>query len=117
MIILASVNDALQLILDTNTAVDIHATWVDTKTSDGTITPGRTNTAISAPSTVNVVAPPAAGLQRNAKTLHVRNKGASACNVTIQHTDGTTTSQLFKAALQAGKALQMTDGMGFTVLV
>ncbi len=117
MIILASVNDALQLILDTNTAVDIHATWVDTKTSDGTITPGRLNTAMAAPATVNVAPAPGAGLQRNVKTLHVRNKGASACNVTIQHTDGTIVAQLFKAALQAGKALQMSDGMGFTVLV
>jgi hypothetical protein len=117
MIILDSVNDALQLISDTNTAVDIHATWVDIENSSGTITPGRTNSAITTPSTINIVAAPAGSFQRNVKTVHVRNKGGSPCNITLQHTDGTTISELYKATLNAGKALQCTDGSGFTVLL
>jgi hypothetical protein len=115
MIILDSVNDALQLISDTNTAVDIHATWVDIENSSGTITPGRTNSAIVTPSTINIVAAPAASFQRNVKTVHVRNKGSSPCNITLQHTDGTVVAQLYAAKLNAGYSVQMTDGEGFSL--
>ncbi len=116
MIILASVNDSLQVINSASTTLDIHATWVDTKTSDGTIAPGRTNSTTGGPATVTSVAAPAISFQRNVKTLHVRNKGSTATNVTVQHVSDTVTSQLFTGLLAAGKSLQMTDGLGFSVL-
>jgi hypothetical protein len=116
MIILGSATDLLQLITDAAVAVDIHASWVDTVTATGAISPSRTNTAVSTAATTTIVASPAAGAQRNVKTLHVRNKGVSACGVTVQHTTGAVISQLYKATLNAGGALQMTDQGGFVVL-
>jgi hypothetical protein len=116
MLLLTSVNDRLQLITDAAIAIDVHTTWVDTVTSSGTITPGRTNSAITTAATTNIVGGPAASTQRNVKTVHIRNKGASPCGVTVQHTDGTVVAQLFKTSLIASGQLQYTDQGGFTVL-
>jgi hypothetical protein len=115
MLLLTSVNDRLQLITDTAVAIDVHTTWVDTVTASGTITPGRTNTAINAVATTNITGGPAVSTQRNVKTVHVRNKGVSSCAVTMQHTDGTTVAQLFKTTLAVGGMLQYTDQAGFAV--
>jgi hypothetical protein len=116
MIILASTNDRLQLVTDSAASINVHATWVDTNTSTGAITPGRTNTVIAAAATTAVAGGgPASGVQRNVKTLHVRNADASlSCNVTVQHTDGTIVAQLHKRLLLPGDMLEYTDQGGFT---
>ena len=112
MLLLTSVNDRLQIVTSSVADIDVHASWVDT--SAGVITPGRTNTAIALTTTTSVAGAPAASTQRNVKTLHVRNKHASlACDVTVQHTDGTIVAQLYKATLSAGDALEYTDQAGF----
>lgn len=112
MLLLTSINDRLQVVTSAAVTIDVHASWVDT--AAGTITPGRTNTAISLAATTSVAGAPAASTQRNVKTLHVRNKHASAsCDVTIQHTDGTIVAQLYKATLDAGQMLMYTDQAGF----
>ena len=114
MLLLTSTNDRLQIITSAASAINVHASWVDT--SVGVITPGRTNTSISAATTTTVVAPPAAATQRNAKTMHIRNVHASiTTDVTVQHTDGTIVAQLYKTTLVAGQGLEYTDQGGFQV--
>jgi hypothetical protein len=114
MLLLTSPNDQLQIVTTAAANISVHASWVDTNTSTGAVTPGRTNTAISSATTVSVAGAPAAGVQRNVKTLHIRNTHASlACTVVVQHTDGTIVAQLYKTTLLAGEMLQYTDQGGF----
>jgi hypothetical protein len=114
MLLLTSVNDRLQLVTDSLAALDVHATWVDTNTGTGAITPGRTNTHIAAAATTSVAGFPAASTQRNLKTLHVRNKDPSlTSNVQVKHTDGTIVVQLFGCKLVPGDMLEYTDQAGF----
>jgi hypothetical protein len=116
MLLLTSPND--QLLVATNSAatISVHATWVDTNTATGTITPGRTNSAISAATSTSVAGSPAAGVQRNVKTLHIRNNHPSLVSeVLVQHTDGTTYTQLYKCTLPSARAVQYTDQGGFTL--
>lgn len=112
MLLLTSITDLLQVITSQAVTVDVHASWVDN--AAGTITPGRTNTAISTAATTTVVASPGASTQRNVQTLNIANKHASLSNVlTIQHTDGTTAVVLFTVTLLAGEELQFLDGIGW----
>jgi hypothetical protein len=114
MLLLTSPADQLQIVTSAASTIHVHATWVDTNTSTGVITPGRTNTTISTAATTSVAGSPAAGVQRNVKTLHIRNNHATiACDVTVQLTDGTVTSQLYKRSLLSAGALQYTDQGGF----
>jgi len=114
MLLLTSITDLLQVVTGQAVTIDVHASWVDN--AAGTITPGRTNTAISTATTTTVVGSPGASTQRNLQTLIVRNRDAAAsCDVTIKHTDGTTALELFKVTLLAGYELQYLDGIGLVV--
>ncbi len=114
MILLTSTSDKIQLISSSAANLDVHASFGDLTTSS--ITPGRKNTAISSATTTDIVDPPAASTQRQIKTILVRNRhAATSDDVTLQHTDGSTVSQLVKIALAAGETLQFVDGQGFTV--
>lgn len=111
MIILGSTSDLMQVITGSAVTTSVHSSWVDN--ASGTITPGRTNTAISTAATTTVVASPGASTYRNVKFLSVRNTHASSQNtITIQHTDGTTTSILWRGILLAGMQVQI-DEIGF----
>jgi hypothetical protein len=93
---------------------DVHASFVDL--ASGTVTPGRTNTAISTATTTDVVGSPGASTTRAVKTLCVRNRHASSSqNVTVIHTDGTTAVELVLVTLSAGDALHYDERNGFTV--
>lgn len=112
MLLLVSTSDALSVISSAAVALDIHASWIDYAT--GTVTPGRTNTAMSTATTTTVVASPAASTQRNVKSLHCRNKDATlSTDVTVRHTDGTTIIELIKITLSAGDSLEYVEGVGF----
>jgi hypothetical protein len=114
MLLLTSPNDRLQIITSAAAIVHAHASWVDTDTGAGTIAPGRTNTAVSAAATTSVAGAPNAGVQRNVRTLHIRNADATlSCDVTVQHTDGTVVAQLYKRTLGANDTLEYTDQNGF----
>lgn len=114
MILLASTSDKLQVVSSAAVTVDVHASWVDN--ASGTITPGRTNSAITTATTTDVVASPAGSTQRNVKTLNIRNKHASSSNtITVKHTDGTTAVELFNATLLAGEELIYVEGVGFKI--
>src|SRR5438105_613062 len=118
MILLTSTSDLLQVITASPVStIYVHATFMDY--AAGVVTPGRTNTQITAgaPTTTTVVASPASATQRNVKSLVIQNGHASSSDtITIQHTDGSTVAQLFKYTLLAGETIQYFDTLGFQVL-
>lgn len=115
MLLLTSTSDLLQVVTGSAVTTDVHASWVDN--ASGTITPGRTNTAITGAATTTVVASPASGTQRNVQTLNIRNRHAtSSVVITVQHTDGTTTAELIQYTLLAGEMLQYVDSGGWRIL-
>jgi len=115
MLLLTSTSDKLRLVTDAACVVDVHASWME---YDGTtVTPGRTNTAITTATTTDLVGSPASGKQRNVRTVHIRNKHAtSSVRVTVLHTDGTTIVELHSVLLLAGDALEYIEGVGFFTL-
>lgn len=114
MLLLTSTSDLLRVVTNSAATLDVHASWVDN--ASGTITPGRTNTAIASAATTTVVGSPAASTQRNLQSLTLQNRDAAlADTVTIQHFDGTTSVDLFTAVLAAREHLEWLDGQGFKV--
>ena len=116
MIIMASVSDLIKIVTTGATeALDVHASWIDDNA--GTITPGRTNTAIAAAGTNTVVGSPAASTFRNVKAMTIANKNVSASIVvTVQHYDGTTTVNLITYTILAGETLMYFDTDGWVVM-
>jgi hypothetical protein len=116
MLNLVLTTDKLQLVTDAAVTVDVHASFVDLNGT--TVTPGKTNTAITTAATTDIVASPAASTVRNVKTLHVRNKHASSSlNVTVVYDANGTDYELHKVNLRAGEALEYIEGIGFFTLV
>jgi hypothetical protein len=114
MLLLTSVTDKLQVVTASAVTVDVHASWVDNNA--GTITPGRTNSAIVGATTTDVVASPAASTQRNVQSLVIHNKHATSSNLlTIRHTDGTTAVDIFSYTILPGEELSFLDGVGFRI--
>lgn len=114
MILLTSTSDLLQVITASAIGTDVHASYMEYNGSS--VTPLRTNTAISTATTTTVVDHPGSSIQRNIKTLTIRNTDASSSQViTVQHTDGTTVATLIKATLQAKETLVYTDKQGFVI--
>lgn len=109
MLLLTSTSDKLQVVTDASADIEVHASWMDL--ASGVVTPGRTNTAsITTATTTDIVGSPGASTYRNVKHLNLRNNHAStACNVTVEHTDGTTVETLMKVALLAGETLALDD--------
>ena len=84
--------------------IGVQASWVDLNGS--TYTPGRTNTAISTGATTTVVASPAGSTYRHVRTILISNNHAtSSCVITVQHYDGTTSTDIIKVTLLAGEEL------------
>lgn len=115
MLNLTTPNDRLQVITSAAGLIHVHASWIDVNTSGPTITPGRTNTIINTAATTSVAGAPAASIQRNVRTLHVTNAGGAQQDVTVQITDGTVVSQLYKTALVPNQSLEYTDQGGFVI--
>lgn len=113
MLLLASTSDLLRVITSAAIAVDVHASWVDLNGT--TATPGRTNTLITTAATTTVVGSPAASTYRTVKTLTLRNKGASANTVTIQHSDGTNIPELVKVILGPEEQLHYQEEAGWWI--
>lgn len=112
MLLLTSTSDKIQVISAQAVTLDVHSSFVDY--ASGTVTPGRTNAAISTATTTDIIAAPAGSTQRNAKTINVRNKHATlSCDVTVQHTDGTTVVELVKMTLSPGDTLEYIEGVGW----
>lgn len=116
--LLVSTSDKIQVITGTAVTTDVHASYMDADNSTTpVITPGRKNTAISTATTTDVVSAPASSHQINVKYMTVRNTHASSSvDITVQHTDGTTTVTMHKVTLLPGGVLQYVEGLGFQML-
>jgi hypothetical protein len=114
MLLLTSTSDVVRVITGSALTVDVHASWVDN--AAGTITPGRTNTAITTATTTTVVGAPAASTQRNVQTLNIHNKDISSNVIAVEHFDGTTAAELVSYSLAADETLQYIDGEGWRVI-
>jgi hypothetical protein len=111
MLILASTSDRLQLLVGSAGSINVHASYLDNVA--GAVNPGRKNTAITTTGVVDIVVPPLASVQRNVKTLHIHNHSTSPNVVTVQHSDGTVSAQLYRQTLQPNDTLQYIDEIGF----
>jgi microcystin-dependent protein len=112
MLILASITDKLQVVTGSAGNIQVHVSWMDNVA--GAVGPGRTNTpAITTATITDVVAPPASGVFRNIKTVHIRNTAATLNDITLRHTDGTIAVELYKTSLVAGGTLSYIDEIGF----
>lgn len=115
MILLTATTDKIDLITGTAADVDVHASWMDY--ASGTVTPGRTNTAITTATTTDIVAAPGASTQRNIKRLNIRNKdSADATDVTVRFNQNGTAFELHKVRLAPGDVLQYIDGVGWFIV-
>lgn len=104
MLLLTSTSDIVRVVTSTAGDIQVHASYVDN--ASGTITPGRTNTAITTATTTTVVAAPGASTQRNVKGLYITNNHATtSCFVEVQHFDGTTSAELMGVTLLPGENL------------
>lgn len=115
MIILQGALDKVQLVTSAAALVDVHASAVDVVDATLAVSTYRRNTAITTATTTDVVLAVGAGNSRNVKRLNVRNKDTVGVDVTVRHTDGTTTIDLFKTTLLAGETLVYSEGDGFRV--
>lgn len=112
MLLLTSTSDLLRVITSTAATVDVHASWVDLNGS--TVTPGRTNTAISSATTTPVVGSPGSSTARNVKTLTIHNTHATlTTSVNVVHYDGSTAVEVAEATLGPGGSLVWVDGVGW----
>lgn len=104
MILLTSTSDIIRVVTGAAvTTVTCHVSYVDN--ASGTITPARTNTAITTATTTTICASPAASTQRNVRAIQITNNSASSTQVTVQHFDGTTSTDLMGVTLKAGENL------------
>ena len=108
MLLLTSTSDIVRIVTGAAATIDAHTSWMDN--ASGTITPGRTNTAISTATTTTICGSPGASTQRNVKKINVTNRHATTpCVVTVQHFDGTTSIDLMGVTLLPGENLVMND--------
>jgi hypothetical protein len=116
-VLLLDTNDKLQLVTGTATSVDVIVSFVEASTADPPVVKGSTmatqKTAISTATTTDICAVAAASSVRNVKTIHIRNKGATATDVTVVLDDNGTDYELWKANLDAGEHLEYIEGVGF----
>src|SRR3990167_1500115 len=112
MLLLTNSSDNLTVTTDAAVPVDVHVSWVDNL--DGAITPGRTNTQIATATETEVVAGPAASVQRNVQTLLVTNRHVSSpVGVVVKHSGNVIGPN--GILLLAGWSLQFVDGNGWSV--
>lgn len=103
MLNLTSTSDIVRVVTSAAAQIEVHASYVDWNGS--AVTPGRTNTAaITTATTTTVVGSPGSGVQRNVKHLNITNDHASqSCTVTVEHSDGTTVTELMSFTLLPGE--------------
>ena len=114
MILLNSTSDKLRLVTAQAGDVRVHSAFADL--ASGAVTVGRLNTSISTATTTDIVASPAASTSRAVQFVNIWNDSTTDANkVTIQHTDGTTTVDLYSLSLPAQSGIVYVEGEGWTV--
>jgi len=115
MLLLTSASDLVRVVTASSGTIEVHASWVDNLS--GTITPGRTNTAISTNTTTTIVGSPGGSTQRNVKHLNIRNDHATTSNlINVFHTDGSTQVDLWSGTLLAQETLTFSQEGSWSVL-
>src|SRR5262245_22197632 len=115
MIVLSSTSDIIRIVTAAATTLAVHASFVDNTTT--TYVPGRQNTAITTATTPTVVSSPAASTQRHLKHLKITQTGGTPGAITVQHFDGTTSSQLgASVTLATQESIEFNDLGGWSVL-
>lgn len=115
MILLTSTSDVIAVTTSSTANIDVHASYVDLNA--GVVTPARDNTTISTATSTTIVTSPASSTYRTVKSIFIRNRHATTANdITVTHTDGTTSVELIKVTLNAGYTLRYDEGNGFEIL-
>lgn len=111
MLLLTSITDELRLVTGTATStIEVHASYVDVDTPGTTVTPGRTNTRITAATTTAIVTAAASGTRRNVKHLNITNNSAgTSCDTSVIHTDGTNQVELMQFVLLPGENMTFNE--------
>ena len=109
---LTSTSDKIRVTTSSANSVLVHASYVDL--SGSTVTPGRLNTSIAAATTTDVVGSPSGSDSRVVKFLSVWNDHASAAQtITVLHTDGTTTADLWSGSVPAQTGVIFDEASGW----
>lgn len=108
MLLLTSTSDIVRVITGAAADIEVHSSYVDN--NSGVITPGRANTpSITTATTTTIVGAPGSGVQRNVKHLNITNNHSTiSCQVTVEHTDGTSPVELVSVTLLPGECLIFT---------
>ena len=111
---LTSTSDKIRVTTSSSNSVLVHASYVDL--SGSTVTPDRLNTSIAAATTTDVVGSPSGSDSRVVKFLSVWNDHASAAQtITVLHTDGTTTADLWSGSIPAQSGVIFDEAIGWKV--
>lgn len=112
--IVSGTGGKLQIVTASAGSVRITASWV--KNNAGTITPdGAPVAAITTATTTDLFAAPGASQQSRSKVFAAFNDHATVSNaITIQHTDGTNTSPIWKGTLAVGECVICDANGNFT---
>lgn len=110
MLLLASTSDALSVVTSAASSIEVHVSYVDLTTSNGAVTPGRTNTIITTATTTTVCAAPASGVIRNIRGISITNNNSTTSSqVEVRHTDGTRVIELMGITLLPGENCIFTE--------
>lgn len=112
MIILSAPSDILRLATSASSALDVHASFVDTGANY--FAPGRQNTAIASIATTTIVSAVGSSLVRALKALSINARGGANV-VTLEYFDGTTAFRLISVSLAIGERLEYEDAAGWSV--
>lgn len=109
MLLLTSTSDIIRVVTGTAVStITVHVSWVDN--ASGTITPGRLNTNITTATTTTVSGTVSASTQRNVRAIMITNNSATTSSqVTVQHFDGTTSTDLFGVTLLPGENIVLGE--------
>ena len=71
MLLLTSTSDEVRLVTASAGLIEVHASFVDNQS--GVVTPVRENTTITTATTTVIVPSPIASVQRNVRTIYIKN--------------------------------------------
>lgn len=110
MLLLTSTSDIVRVVTGAAVStITVHVSYVDN--ASGTITPGRTNTNISTATTTTICSSPGASTQRNVRQISITNNNTTtSCQITVQHFDGTTSTDLMGVTVKPGENLIFDEG-------
>ena len=116
--ILDAATERIQIALGgtvTANQLDLYSAWVDHTASPYSYTPGNTQDDSDNTNQVDVVPPPAASTQRQAKLISIYNADTVSATVTVSFYDGTNRRTLFVATLATLEQLIWEPGYGWRI--